>query len=121
MAFLSGFFVVSAENSDWKYLISSERIFQNSQKFSSIFYDDSHILRFVNTAIPLSHREYAPKNLVPVAGEFINEAGRKSFVRADVKVSLDLLAKDFFEHFSEKIIIVSAFRSAQYQQRLWDL
>lgn len=59
--------------------------------------------------------------MVSIQGDFINQAGRSSRTRADVKPHLDALAAHFYKDFQEPIVIISGFRSAAYQQRIWDL
>lgn len=83
--------------------------------------NDESILRFVSPDYPLSNISYRPSDLVSLSGANINEAGRVSQIRAIAKPSVLAMAKDFSEHFGEPLIAISAFRSAEYQQRLWDL
>ena len=94
-----------------KMMIFSPEIWENDDSF----------LRFVSTEEPLTHISYKPENLVTLSGAHINQAWRNSFVRAEIKPSLEAIAKDFSLHFNEPLIAISAFRSAEYQQRLWDL
>ena len=86
-----------------------------------IWKNDDSFLRFVSVGIPLSERNYRPTNLNTLSGSNINQAWRNSYIREDVKPFLLSLAKDFQTHFKEPIVAISAFRSADYQQRLWDL
>lgn len=83
--------------------------------------DDASILRFVSTSTPLSDRSYRPQGLVSLSGAHIDQAGRSSLIRSDIKPHLDALAAEFYQEFHEPLIAISAFRSAEYQQRLWDL
>lgn len=89
--------------------------------FANIWQDDKSVLRYVWPNEPLSDRNYRPSDLVSLSGANINEAGRVSQIRAIAKPSVLLMAKDFSEHFWEPLVAISAFRSAEYQQRLWDL
>lgn len=89
--------------------------------FPEIWQDDASELRFVSQYSSLANRDYRPKDLVSLAGENINEAGRVSQVRAIAKPSILAMASDFREYFGEPLVAISAFRSAEYQQRLWDL
>lgn len=88
---------------------------------SKIWKDDDSILRYVGPDFSLSDRNYRPSDLVAMSGANINEAGRVSQIRAIAKPSILAIAKDFQKDFSEPLIAISAFRSAEYQQRLWDL
>lgn len=84
-------------------------------------YQDESLLRFVNRYRSLTNPDYAPTNLESISGSYINEAGRKSYLRSEAKVALDTLARAFYEEFSEPLTVVSGYRSAAYQKRLWDL
>ncbi len=90
------------------------------------FYDgiskqsDEDFKKFVNPTYPLNYKKYKPQ-LVSVSGSLIDQAGRHSRIRSDIKPYLDALAKDFYEKFETKIVVVSAFRDYEYQKRLWDL
>lgn len=86
-----------------------------------IWRDDASILRFVNPENPLSDRKYRPSDLIAMSGANLNEAGRVSQIRAIVKPSVLELAADFKKEFGEDLVAISVFRSAEYQQRLWDL
>ncbi len=86
-----------------------------------LFFDDASLFRFVSRATPLSSREYKPDNIVAIAGDHINEAGRINYIRADAKASLLELATAFEAHFGEPLVVISGYRSASYQKRLWDL
>ncbi len=88
---------------------------------TSVFYDDTSLLRFVSRYRSLSNLEYIPPNLTSISGSYINEAGRKSSLRIEAKEALDSLAKAFYEQFGEPLTVVSGYRSAAYQKRLWDL
>lgn len=85
------------------------------------FTRDDSILRYVSSDKPLADTSYRPKNLESLSGTHIDEAGRSSLIRADIKKNLAELADAFYEEFHQPLIAVSGFRSAEYQQRLWDL
>lgn len=86
-----------------------------------VFYEDSSLLRFVNRYQSLNDTTYAPTNLVSISGAHINEAGRKSYLRMEAKEALFALAEAFQKEFSEPLTVISGYRSANYQKRLWDL
>ena len=56
-----------------------------------------------------------------MSGTYLNQAGRNSYIRAIAKPSMDAMAQEFSEYFGEPLVAISGFRSAEYQQRLWDL
>ena len=86
-----------------------------------VFYDDASSMRLVSRSTPLTEVTYAPTDLVSISGSFINQAGRNSVLRKDGRNALWDLAKAFQEEFHISLTVVSGYRSANYQQRLWDL
>ncbi|MBP9779756.1 M15 family metallopeptidase [Candidatus Gracilibacteria bacterium] len=86
-----------------------------------LFYDDSSLFRFVSKKTPLNSRDYRPEKLVSISGAHINEAGRVSYIREDAKKSLLEMAEAFELEFGEPLVVISGYRSAEYQQRLWNL
>ena len=83
---------------------------------------DTSFLRYVSPDHPLESIDYRPSDLVPLSQiPEINQAGRSSLYRDAITQPLQSLARAFHQEFSEPLIVVSAFRSAEYQQRLWDL
>lgn len=86
-----------------------------------IFYDDASYLRFVSRTTPLTDINYAPNDLVSISGSLINEAGRSSLLRKEARDTLWNLAEGFQKKFNTPLTVISGYRSAAYQQRLWDL
>ncbi len=86
-----------------------------------IFYDDASTLRFVSRSMPLSQITYTPTDLVSISGSLINQAGRSSLLRKDARNALWNLASAFQSEFGVPLTVISGYRSAAYQQRLWDL
>jgi D-alanyl-D-alanine carboxypeptidase len=86
------------------------------------FYDDTSIYRFVSRETPLTDRDYEPDDLVSISGAYISTAGRGNIkLRKEARDALWKLAKDFHEHFWIPLTVISTYRSAEYQKRLWDL
>jgi zinc D-Ala-D-Ala carboxypeptidase len=83
--------------------------------------EDTSILRFVSRSVPLSNKGYIPSPLAGLSGTYINEAGRNSQLRTDARDALWILGQSFEQKFGESLVVVSGYRSAAYQQRLWDL
>lgn len=84
-------------------------------------YRDNSILRFVSRDVPLSEKWYIPTPLVSISGAYINQAGRSSQLRKDARDALWELGKAFQGEFGTPLVVISGYRSAAYQQRLWDL
>ncbi len=86
-----------------------------------LFYDDSSLYRFVSKDTALNSKLYKPENLVSISWAHINEAGRVGYLRSDAKKSLLELAEAFEAHFGEPLVVISGYRSAAYQERMWNL
>ncbi len=111
--------IVRAES--WVQLASSYRFSLRSPIRLPIFYDDSSTLRFVSRTTPLTERSYTPVDLVSISGSQINESGRSSLLRRDARDALWTLGSEFQKEFAIPLTVISGYRSATYQQRLWDL
>lgn len=98
-----------------------DTIFWKTLFLDASYYDDASVVRFVWKENPLNDREYIPTWLGYIAWEFIDERGRRSMLRFDANEALQLLATEFYATFQTKLVVVSAYRSSSYQQRLWDL
>jgi len=83
--------------------------------------DDNRVDRFVSKEFPLSFTGYAPTDLELLTWSYIDTAGRVIYLRREVVDALTSLAQDFQKEFGRPLVVVSGYRSANYQQRLWDL
>ncbi len=93
------------------------------QRFDHLpFFEDSSIFRFVSRDTPLSILSYEPDDLVSISGSHIDTAGRSGLrLRREASESLSIMALDFEKRFGIPLTVISAYRSAAYQQRMWDL
>ena len=93
------------------------------QKYSALpFLTDESIYRFVSRDRPLSEKNYEPDDLESISGAYINTAGRSSLkLRKVARDALWDMAADFEARFSVPLTVISTYRSAKYQQRMWDL
>jgi len=120
---------VTLDNTTTHEIATGAKVAYKNQYFLSLksivrlplFYDDASLYRFVSRSTPLSSVSYAPENLVSVSGANIDEAGRHSLIRSDAKEALLSLASAYQKEFNTPLVVVSAYRSAAYQKRLWDL
>lgn len=76
---------------------------------------------FVSKQTSLSNTGYVPKDLISIAHPYIDEAGRHSELREEAAEALWKLSVAFYKKFHTSIVVVSGYRSAAYQQRLWNL
>lgn len=90
----------------------NQKIFLKSLDLKS---DDS-LQTFVTSNISFNDKTYIPKNLVNIRWDYIYDAKWwTQLLRKEAKEWLDLLSKAFYEKFSKKLVIVSAYRSYEYQ------
>jgi zinc D-Ala-D-Ala carboxypeptidase len=108
---------VSTIESAWFFFSHIDRALSSEK---SIWKDDD-ITRFVSKSIPLSDIDYAPDDLISISGASIDQAGRSSFLRREAQWALLKMAWSFERKFAKPLVIVSGYRSAKYQKRLWDL
>ena len=86
------------------------------------FFEDSSIFRFVSRDTPLTLLNYEPNDLVSISGSHIDTAGRTGLrLRREAAESLSIMALDFEKRFGIPLTVISTYRSAAYQQRMWDL
>lgn len=84
--------------------------------------NDADLDAFVSRYIPLRDKNYAPNDLESVSGSTsVSEAGRTIFLRKEARNALWNMARDFEKNFSTPLVVISGYRSAAYQQRMWDL
>lgn len=77
---------------------------------------DSSITKFVNNEKGFNNLTYKPKNLEKIAWDYIVDVKWNSQLRLEANRALHNMAKDFFEFFWEKMVVVSAYRSYEYQK-----
>ncbi len=86
------------------------------------FLTDVSIYRFVSRDTPLVDKEYEPDDLESISWAHINTAGRSSLkLRKVARDALSYMAADFEAKFGVPLTVISSYRSAKYQQRMWDL
>lgn len=84
------------------------------------FSTDESLYRFVSRDTPLRDADYVPSPLMPIAGEYIDEAGRVWYLRSDARQALGDMARVFQDEFGTPLIVISGYRSAAYQRKLWE-
>ena len=94
---------------------------QKSRNRNLPVWQDADITRFVTKRISLYDREYIPTDLVSISGSSIDEAWRSSMLRREARDALWDMNREFEWEFGTPLVVVSGYRSAKYQQRLWDL
>ncbi len=84
------------------------------------FKTDSSITKYVDDKIHYEKIDYIPKNLVELKWEYLIDVKWNSKIRKITLEKLNLLSKDFYNHFWEKLKIVSAYRNYIYQKWIKD-
>lgn len=83
---------------------------------------DTSIHKFVNHNISFNEFWYIPSNLVKIWSNYIYDAKWwTQLLKKEANDNLQLMAKKFLEDTWEKMVVVSAYRSYQYQKwiKLW--
>jgi hypothetical protein len=84
--------------------------------------EDTDLAIFTSRYIWLSDKNYIPLDLVSIEDlSHIEEAGRKSKLRREAHDALWFLGKAFEDEFGIPLVVISGYRSAEYQKRMWDL
>lgn len=79
------------------------------------FLTDSSITKFVNNIVHFNKLSYSPNDLVYVSSNYIYDTKWNSRLRNEANDALQIMAKDFYDYFWVKMIVVSAYRSYDYQ------
>ena len=78
--------------------------------------DDSDVQKFVSKGIPLWDKEYEPTDLVGIQGSSSLIIQGNLRLREEANEQLIQLSLAFYEVFHEPIVVMSAYRSYQYQK-----
>lgn len=76
---------------------------------------DNSLTKFVNNKIHFDKLGYIPQDLESINSNYVFDAKWNSKLRKEANKELQNLAKDFYNKFSNKLKIVSAYRSYAYQ------
>lgn len=82
---------------------------------------DESIQKFVNSDISFDNKSYIPKDLVNIAWDYIFDAKWwNQKLRKEANDNLQKMSNHFYKDFWEKIVVVSAYRSYNYQKGIKD-
>lgn len=90
---------------------------------NSFLYDfesDDSYQKFVNPEVSFQDISYIPEDLEKISGEFIIDSKWNQTLRKETVENLHLLWEAFFQEFSQKLVVVSAYRSYSYQKWIKD-
>jgi D-alanyl-D-alanine carboxypeptidase len=69
----------------------------------------------VNNEISFTEKSYIPTDLEKISGEFITDTKGNQTLRSEAALNLQKLSESFYTEFGKKLVIVSAYRSYEYQ------
>lgn len=92
-----------------------EETFQLLSHATYDFISDSSYEKFVNNEISFTQKSYVPEDLEKISWEFIIDTKWNQTLRKEVVKNLHLLSSEFYNTFWEKLVVVSAYRSYEYQ------
>ena len=103
----------------WNILSKTNNITTNSSVITNhSWYDfttDDSIQKFVNNKVPFNNKKYIPNDLEKLSWDYITDAKNWQYLRHEALLNLQKMSKDFYDNFQEKLKIVSAYRSYEYQ------
>lgn len=79
---------------------------------------DSSITKYVSNTKWFNNSSYVPKNLEIIAWDYVIDVKGNSKLRTEANRALQLMAADFCKEFWERLTVVSAYRSFEYQSLL---
>lgn len=84
------------------------------------FETDASVMKYVDNKIHFYNMSYTPEDLSPIASDFVYDTKQSQQLRKDANIMLQWMAGNFYDVFKEKIVVVSAYRSYEYQQGIKD-
>ena len=102
----------------WKALTWVVNTLDASSIINHSWYDftnDDSLQKFVNNKVSFNNKKYIPSDLEKLSWEYLLDAKNWQYLRHEALLNLQKMSKDFYENFQEKLKIVSAYRSYQYQ------
>jgi len=76
---------------------------------------DESITKYVDPSIPFNEKWYIPENLRALSLDFIIDTKWNAQMREQAAVALELMAEAFYSEFWENMVVVSTYRSYNYQ------
>ena len=79
---------------------------------------DDSLQKYVSRISTLHNIQYTPNDLVTISNKRLVLASPSMKLRAIAHTKLNDLAQEFYQIFGDKLVIVSAYRSYEYQKKL---
>ena len=82
---------------------------------------DSSLTRFVSSDVSFTDKLYVPENFEKIASDHVYDAKWwYQLVRKETQIALEKMATNFMREFEKPIVVVSAYRSYNYQKGIKD-
>lgn len=107
--------IFKIEKKDEQENMEDYKNFEKIDYFGYDFWNDESLQKFVNSKISFNNLKYVPKNLVKISSDYLIDTKGNQTLRSEAKNALEEMGKKFFEEKWEKIKVVSAYRSYDYQ------
>jgi len=83
-------------------------------------YDDESLQKFVSPDVPFYELSYAPENLISIDNEYVIDRKWNWQLRAQALAALYRMSEVFYWEFETEIVLVSTYRSYNYQKWIKD-
>ncbi|MDQ7022512.1 MAG: M15 family metallopeptidase [Candidatus Gracilibacteria bacterium] len=84
------------------------------------FEKDTSITKYVDNKISFNDKNYIPETLLQLKGEYLIDTKNNQKVRKITLENINKLSENFYNTFGEKLKIISAYRSYNYQKGIKD-
>lgn len=83
--------------------------------FSLDLETDSSLTKFVNPNVSFKKKGYIPEGMKRLSRDYVIDTKGNAKMIPEAANAFELLARDFYKEFDEKIVVVSSYRSYAYQ------
>jgi len=111
---------LDGENLKFENILLNKKEIKNFLEEKKIFWanfeKDNLITKFVNNKVSFNKLDYKPKDLEKISSNYVFDSKWYSTLRKEANQKLQELSKEFFSKFWKKMVVVSAYRSYEYQK-----
>lgn len=79
---------------------------------------DNSLTRYVNNIISFDNKQYIPSDLQSLTGAYIVDKKRNGKLQKEALLNLQALSENYYLEFNTPIIVVSSYRSYEYQKKI---
>ena len=96
-----------------------DALFEVTSSLSDFDYiSDESYQKYVDPDIPFENLWYIPPDLRSLSLTYITDTRGDLRLRESAAIQLEMLAEDFYNHFWEKVVVVSSYRSYERQRQI---